>query len=79
MTFMFLTPVVYPINGEGLLVRANIWNPLNYFVNVPRDFIVNGETEYLTEFTYVTMLAGIVFYMGWRLFYLAQTKIAERI
>lgn len=79
MAFMLLTPVVYPIKGEGVLARANLWNPLNYFVNVPRDFIVKGHTEYLAEFAYVSILAVAVFYMGWRLFYLAQTKIAERI
>lgn len=79
MAFMLLTPVVYPIQGEGLLARANLWNPLNYFVNVPRDFIVKGYTEYLIEFTYVSIISLAVFYIGWRLFYLAQTKIAERI
>ncbi|MCK4819164.1 ABC transporter permease [bacterium] len=79
MAFMLLTPVVYPIQGEGLLAKANLWNPLNYFVNVPRDFIVKGHTDYLIEFAYVSSLSLVVFYIGWRLFYLAQTKIAERI
>lgn len=79
MVLMLLTPVVYPIKGEGLLARANYWNPLNYFVNVPRDLIVKGKTEYLAEFACASILAAIVFYMGWRLFYLAQSKIAERI
>jgi lipopolysaccharide transport system permease protein len=79
MGIMLLTPIFYPITGDSLLARANVWNPFNYLVNVPRDFIVRGHTEFLTEFFWVTAFSVIVFYTGWRLFYLAQTKIAERI
>jgi len=79
MAVLLLTPILYPITGRGLLARANEWNPFNYLVNVPRDFIVQGHTEFLTEFIWTTLLSVMVFYTGWRLFYLAQTKIAERI
>ncbi len=79
MGIMLLTPILYPITGDSLLARANVWNPFNYLVNVPRDFIVRGHTEFLGEFIWVTLLSVTVFYMGWKLFYLAQTKIAERI
>jgi homopolymeric O-antigen transport system permease protein len=79
MAGMLLTPILYPISGNGLLARANTWNPFNYLVNVPRDFIVRGHTEFLTEFIWTTLLSVVVFCAGWRLFYLAQTKIAERI
>ena len=79
MMAMLLTPVVYPITGTSLLARMNVWNPFNYLVNVPRDFIVNGHTEFLNEFVLSTVLSMAVFYAGWKLFYLAQTKIAERI
>ncbi len=79
MGFMLLTPVVYPIRGGGVLASVNLFNPLNYMVNVPRDFLVKGETELIAEFLAVSVLSLIVFYVGWRFFYLAQTKIAERI
>ena len=79
MGVMLLTPILYPITGDSLLARANAWNPFNYLVNVPRDFIVKGDTEFMSEFIWVTLLSVTVFYMGWKLFYLAQTKIAERI
>jgi len=79
MVVMLLTPILYPIRGSSLLARANVWNPFNYLVNVPRDFIVNGHTEFMREFLVITVLSFVVFYVGWKLFYLAQTKIAERI
>jgi lipopolysaccharide transport system permease protein len=76
---MLLTPILYPITGDTFLARANVFNPFNYLVNVPRDFIVRGQTEYMSEFLWVAGLSVIVFHIGWKLFYLAQTKIAERI
>lgn len=79
MMAMLLTPVVYPITGTSLLARVNVWNPFNYLVNVPRDLIVRGHTEFPGEFVLSTILSMAVFYAGWKLFYLAQTKIAERI
>ncbi|MDR4499817.1 MAG: ABC transporter permease [Candidatus Scalindua sp.] len=79
MAFMLLTPILYPIKGDNMLARANVWNPFNYLVNVPRDLIVRGHTDFLMEFSLITLLSVTVFYMGWKLFYLAQTKIAERI
>lgn len=79
MAIMLLTPILYPITGDSLLAHANLWNPFNYLVNVPRDFIIKGSTDFFSEFVLVTILAAAIFYTGWKLFYLAQTKIAERI
>lgn len=76
---LLLTPVLYPITGDSLLARANIYNPFNYLVNVPRDFIVQGRTELLAGFMWIAIFSCILFYLSWKLFYLAQTKIAERI
>lgn len=79
MGVMLLSPILYPIKGNSLLARANIWNPFNYLVNVPRDFIVTGRSDSVPEFLWATGLSLVIFYIGWKLFYLAQTKIAERI
>jgi lipopolysaccharide transport system permease protein len=79
MGFMLLTPVIYPITGSGILVRFNNLNPLNYLVNVPRDLIFTGQTGSLRAFILVSAVSAIVFFIGWRLFYLAQARIAERI
>jgi len=79
MGIMLLSPILYPITGDSLLARANIWNPFNYLVNLPRDFIVKGASDFLTGYIISAILSIIFFYVGWKLFYLAQTKIAERI
>lgn len=77
--FMLLTPILYPITGNSWLARANVWNPFNYLVNVPRDLILKGQTDMVNGFVWASIFSVIVFYLGWKLFYLAQTKIAERI
>ena len=77
--FMLLTPILYPITGNSLIARANVWNPFNYLVNVPRELILNGQTGMVVGFVWASILSVFVFYIGWKLFYLAQTKIAERI
>lgn len=79
MAVMLLTPVVYPISGSSMLARANVWNPFNYLINLPRDLIVQGKSQLLTGFWWSAVLSMICFLVGWKLFYLAQTKIAERV
>jgi ABC-type polysaccharide/polyol phosphate export permease len=79
MAIMLLSPILYPITGDNFLAEVNIWNPFNYFINVPRDLIVKGSSSFINEFLLATVLSLLVFYFGWKLFYFAQTKIAERI
>lgn len=76
---LLLTPVLYPIKNAHWLPAANNWNPLNYLVNAPRDFIIMGHAELSGGFLLASLFSLVVFYMGWKLFYLAQMKIAERI
>jgi lipopolysaccharide transport system permease protein len=79
MGIMLLSPILYPITGDSILARANTWNPFNYLVNLPRDLIVKGASDFLTGYIISAIVSIIFFYFGWKLFYLAQTKIAERI
>jgi lipopolysaccharide transport system permease protein len=79
MGFMLLTPVLYPIEGENLLAKVSYLNPLNYLINVPRDLILRGTTDLMTGYMWSVALSVVVFYLGWHLFFIAQTKISERI
>lgn len=76
---MLLTPVLYPLSPNTLLSDINRWNPLNYLVNAPRDLLVIGHTDILAPFAVSSLFSIVVFYLGWKIFYLAQPKIAERI
>lgn len=79
MVLMLVSPVLYPLRGEGLLARLNVWNPFNYLINVPRDMIIHGSSSFWGEYALSALVSVVVFYLGLRFIYLAQTKIAERI
>lgn len=74
---MFLTPVLYPISSEkSLIFKLNILTPL---VEAPRDLIVRGYMSEPADFFVATTLSLLFFLMSWRVFYLAKTKIPERL
>lgn len=76
---MLITPVLYPINSSSVLGRLNIWNPLNYLINVPRDFILRGHSEDVGLFLFTAFLCVLVFWLCWTIFFVSQERIAERI
>jgi len=79
MGMMMLSPVLYPIDANSFLGKINLFNPINYFVNFPRDLIMDGSSELTTGYLIFSCFSVIFFYICWRFFYLAQTKIAERV
>ncbi len=74
---MFATPVLYPAKSSGNIFFK--WNPLNYLVNTPRDLIVQGRIVDMEGFILSSVFALGVFLLSWRIFYIAKTKIPERI
>ena len=76
MFLMFLTPVVYPIPAESML---SVWNPLSHFVVGGREVLLQGSVSNIEGLALASGFSLLVFFVAWRLFYLAETKIAERI
>jgi lipopolysaccharide transport system permease protein len=76
---MLLTPVLYPIPSGTFLGRVNGWNPLHYLIAVPRDLVLTGECRATGALVASILVAIAVFGVGWRVFFLAQTRIAERL
>ena len=76
---MLLTPVLYPTPRATAFEGINLWNPLNYLVNGARDLVMHGTINTPFGYLYSAIFAIIVFLFGWRVFYFAQTKIAERV
>ncbi|MBI4309263.1 MAG: ABC transporter permease [Candidatus Omnitrophica bacterium] len=77
MFLMFLTPVLYPIPGKGLLFfELNFLSPL---VNAPRDLIAFGHIQQPGHFMMAAGISLLIFLVSWRIFHLAETKIPERM
>lgn len=76
---MFVCPVFYPIPKEGFFANLSQWNPLAHLINASRDIVFKGYISNPGGFIWSTILAILVFLIGWRIFHIAQPKIAESI
>lgn len=80
MTFaMFLTPVVYPPPTQWPKVLINYLNPVSPFIIATRDLITKGTLSQPDGLLWVSVISLLVFLVGWRIFHLAMSRIAERI
>ena len=79
---MWTTPLLYSNKVPSPLIQAIIkWNPLTYLVCSCRDLFIYGRfyehnAEAYFAFTGVTL---ILFLVSWRLFYVSEDKLVERM
>jgi len=77
---MYLTPVIYSGRTDDPLARSIIkWNPLTYLVCSARDIIIYGKLYDTAGFLICAMMAFLLFMISWRLFYVSEGKIIERM
>lgn len=77
--FLFLMPIMYSMPTKGLLYQLNKYNPIYFLISVPRDLMIFGSTHELTGFIFSSMISVVIFFLGWFVFYISETKFAERI
>ena len=77
--FLFLMPIMYTMPEKGFLAQFNKYNPIFFLVNAPRDIMISGSIKYPLEFMLSSMLSVFIFLIGWFVFYITQSKLAERI
>lgn len=76
---LFATPVLYPEPPTRTFQIITVLNPLSPLVNAPRDLIVYGSIRDGEPFATASVLALMVFLLGWRTFGIAQVRMAERM
>lgn len=76
---MFLTPVMYPLPEEGMLNTINIYNPLYYFIEIPRTIFFHGRFDHSIGFMIFTLISLLIFLAGWRFYQVAMARIVEKI
>jgi len=80
LTFwMFLTPVIYPPATTGLKAVLNYANPISPYVIAAQDLVSIGHLSQARNYGVACVVSVLVFAFGWRIFHLAETRIAERI
>lgn len=79
-TFLiFLMPIMYNLPQQELLGLINQYNPLYFLIETPRQIIISGTFMYPEAFLLSSLFALIIFSLGWHIFYVSQSKIAERM
>ena len=74
------TPVIYSNKIVSPFVRFVVkWNPLTYLVCSCRDIILKGELYYPELYFICAGACFIVFMISWRLFYVSEHKLIERM
>lgn len=77
---MWLTPIVYSDRVTSPLVREIIrWNPLTYLVCSARDIVLFGRLYNAENYAICSVLSVVLFLVSWRLFYIAEDRIIERM
>ncbi len=84
MGFMlYLTPVIYTIEKITNPVAASVisWNPLTYLICSCRDVLIFGNVYQgnWTAWGWSSLLAVAAFMLSWRLFYVSENKLVERM
>ncbi|MBU1055283.1 MAG: ABC transporter permease [Proteobacteria bacterium] len=80
MLLMYLTPVIYSDKINNDLVQMIIrWNPLTYLVCSARDIIIYGRLYHAGGYFLCSGLAILLFMVSWRLFFVSEGRIIERM
>jgi lipopolysaccharide transport system permease protein len=77
---MYTTPVIYAsTSGSPLVQSLNMWNPMTYLVCSCRDMVIYGQLYHPKGYFLAAFLSFVVFMFSWRLFYVSEDKLIERM
>ncbi len=77
---IFLTPVIYADSITHPLVQTLIrWNPMTYLICSSRDMILYGTLYHPPAYLLCTLFSIILFFLSWRVFYIAEIHLIERM
>jgi len=77
---MYITPLIYSDKVDSQFIQSLIkWNPLTYLICSARDIIIYGRLYNANGFFICTAISFLLFLISWRLFYVSENKIIERM
>lgn len=77
---MYLSPVIYSDKVANDTVQMIIrWNPLTYLICSARDIILFGRLYDAVGFAVASGLSLFLFMLSWRVFYVSEDRIIERM
>jgi len=77
---MWVTPVVYSDTFDNSFIQlVNKWNPLTYMVCSCRDTILYGRLYHPEGYFLCAMISIVLFLISWRLFFVSEHKLVEKM
>jgi ABC-type polysaccharide/polyol phosphate export permease len=77
---MYMTPVIYSDKVNSQFAQSVIkWNPLTYLVCSARDIIIYGRLYNPVGYFICVVLCFFLFMVSWRLFFVSEDRIIERM
>lgn len=77
---LYVTPIIYSDKVDNPMLQTIIkWNPLTYLIGSVRDSIIYGKIEHIDRFLISSAVAIVFFLVTWRLFYISEEKIIEKM
>jgi lipopolysaccharide transport system permease protein len=77
---IYVTPVIYAPTFKNPILQAIIkWNPLTYLIGVPRDIVIYGRIDHFERFVITSLLSLLIFLFSWRLFFVSEDKVIEKM
>ncbi len=78
--WMYITPVIYSPDVDNPLLQTVIkWNPMTYLLIGARDLFVYNRLQDPLAFGLVSLLSIAVFLIVWRVFYVSEEKVIEKM
>ena len=74
---LFITPILYQEPKSGAFASFNKYNILAPLVNGPRDLVLYGKISNPFSFIVASVISFFLFLFFWRIFHLAEHKMAE--
>jgi lipopolysaccharide transport system permease protein len=79
-SLFYVTPIVFSSKIENKLLQNIIhWNPMTYLVAAPRDLVIFGRFDHWYAFLGCAVVLTVSFLIAWRLFFIAEIKVIERL
>jgi homopolymeric O-antigen transport system permease protein len=78
MLLLFITPVLYNTR-EGIFSIISRYNPLAGLIGGARDLVISGHMADPVSYVWASLFSLLVFLLSWRIFYLAESRVAERL
>lgn len=76
---MYATPIVYPMPEIGIARTFNIYNPIYYMTNIPRQWFGGETVDVLWPFLAIVATSVLVLLAGWVLYRITMPIIVERV